>query len=204
MAILITDPGWEAKIKAEREASGDNGRDEVWDGVWFMPPLPNNEHQALAMMLGGVFMDVVGWPGLGQVYGGINLSDRAADWKDNYREPDVAVVLNGSTAVNHQTHWQGAVDFLVEIVSPDDRSREKLPFYSSLGVREVLVIDRQPWQLELYRLKRGRLGEVGRSTVDAPDVVSSAVLPLAFQLVPGTGRPNVRVAHPAGGKEWTA
>jgi Uma2 family endonuclease len=203
MTMLIADRHWVERIQAQRKASGADGRDEVWDGVTFMPPLPNDEHQAIAMMLGGIFLDVIGWPGLGHVRAGINLSDRAEGWMHNYREPDVAVILNGSAAINHGTHWQGAVDFLVEIVSPDDRSRDKLPFYGDIGVREVLILDRDPWALELYRLEGGQLRLVGRSTAERPDVLSSGVLPLTFQLTPGGARPWLRVTHVPDGRPWT-
>ncbi len=35
-------------------------------------------------------------------------------------------------------HQQIVTDFLVEITSPDDRTREKLPFYSRIGVAELV------------------------------------------------------------------
>ena len=51
-----------------------------------------------------------------------------------------------------ESHICGPADFLVEIISPGDKSRDKLAFYAELGVRELLVVDRYPWSLELYRL----------------------------------------------------
>lgn len=203
MATLIVDRELEARIKAERDSTGASQHDEVWDGVTIVAPLANDEHQGLVGLLTGIFADTIYWPGLGQVRPGINLSDRARGWTHNYREPDVAVILNGSAAVNHGTHWQGAVDFLVEIVSPDDRSRDKLPFYASLGVREVLIVDRNPWSLELYRLDNGSLEEVGRSTPDDPIALRSAVLPLTFQFLPRGPRPGILIARPADGRTWT-
>ena len=203
MTTLIGDKHWEEHVNAERKAYGLDRRDEVWDGVTFMPPLANDEHQGLVGLLTSIFIDTIHWPGLGQVRPGINLSDRAEGWMHNYREPDVAVILNGSRAVNHDTHWQGAVDFLVEIVSPDDRSREKLPFYGSIGVREVLIVDRDPWSLELYRLHAGRLEEVGRSTPGDPVTLNSAVLPLTFQFLPREPRPGILITRPSDGRTWT-
>ncbi len=50
--------------------------------------------------------------------------------------------------------------------SPDDRAREKLAFYAKVGTREVLLVDRDPWALELFRLREGRLAQVSRSTTD--------------------------------------
>ena len=73
------------------------------------------------------------------MFPGVNLSDRDEGWEQNFREPDVAVFLRDGKAINCGTHWQGAADFLVEIISPGERTREKIPFYSSLGVVELLV-----------------------------------------------------------------
>jgi len=50
----------------------------------------------------------------------------------------------------------GGPDFAVEILNPGDRTPEKLPFYASVNVRELLVVDRDPWSLELFRLCDGQ------------------------------------------------
>ena len=86
-----------------------------------------------------ILREVIRRPRLGQVFPGVNLSDRDDDWKQNFREPDVAVFLRDGKAINHGTHWQGAADFLVEIISPGERTRDKIPFYSGIGVVELLI-----------------------------------------------------------------
>lgn len=96
----------------------------------------------------------------------------------------------------------GAADFLVEIISPGERTREKIPFYGSIGVVELLVIDREPWMLELYRQQNGKLSKVGQSTPAAPDVLVSQTVGLTFQLLPGETRPQIQVTHPATGRQW--
>ena len=96
----------------------------------------------------------------------------------------------------------GGPDLLVEIVSPGDRSREKLAFYSQIGVRELLVIDRDPWMLELYRLEDGQLKLAGTSTADSRAELQSSVLPLNFRLVPGDARPTIEIAEQAGTQHW--
>ena len=82
----------------QHRATGADRKDEVWDGVYVIMPDPNVEHQRLVMRLGVVFSEVVNPPAGGDVFPGLNLSDRAEDWKDNYRCPDVAVFLSGNTA----------------------------------------------------------------------------------------------------------
>jgi len=202
MAILVTDRWLEERLKAEREVSGANRYDEVWEGVYMMTPMPNSEHQGIVIQLASILQEVIGWSGLADVFPGINLSASDDDWEHNYRVPDVAVFLKSGSAVNCDTHWRGAADFLVEITSPDDRTREKIPFYDRLGVVELLLVDRQSWTLELYRREEGRLQKVGRSSADAAEVLASATVPLTFQLVSGVPRPQIQVTHVDSGRRW--
>ena len=202
MATLITDPYLEEQIQAERQASGGHHHDEVWDGVYMMIPLPNDEHQDLVGELTAVLIEVIHRAGLGKVRPGVNLSDREEGWIKNYRAPDVAVFLMGGAANAFGTHWVGAADFLVEIVSPDDHSRKKLSFYGQIGVRELLLIDRDPWVIELHRLAEGGLALAGTSTLADSAALVSEVLPLTFRLVPGDERPRIEVTHVESGKQW--
>ena len=104
----------------------------------------------------------------------------------------MVVYLPGNSAENWGTHWQGGPDFLVEIISPFDRSREKLPFYAKVGVREVLIVDRDPWRLELYApRKKGSSMRLAAKSKIKGDALSSSVLPLTFALVPGKPRPRI-------------
>ena len=202
MVTLITDPRLEGRLKAERHAWGGDRYDEVWEGTYVMSPLPNIEHQEIVSRLVRILGDVVGWPGQGEVFPGINLSDRGDDWEHDYRAPDVAVFLPGNRAEKWVTHFRGPADFLVEILSPGDRTREKIPFYSRLGVQELLLVDRQPWTLELYRWQNGQLQRIGQSTLDAGDVLVSEAVPLTFQLASGSARPQILVVHPSKGQSW--
>ena len=199
---MVFDPYVEKHLLAERVGSDGNQYDEVWEGVYIVSPLPNDEHQKIVSALDSILQYVIGWPGAGEVRPGVNLSDREISWKENFREPDVAVFLRDGNAVNHGTHWQGAADFLVEIISPGERSREKIPFYSSLGVVELLVIDREPWTLELYHNQDSQLTKVSQSILAAPDVLASQTVGLTFQLLPGEPRPQIQVTHPASGRQW--
>jgi Uma2 family endonuclease len=202
MATLITDPSLEQQLRAEREASGADRFDEVWEGIYMMAPMPNNEHQQMVTRLSSILQEVVGWSGEGEVCAGVNLSDREKDWNQDYRVPDIAVFLASGDAQNRGTHWQGAADFLVEVISTDDSTREKLPYYASLGVRELLLIDRDPWAVELYRLGDGQFEPVGVSKLDDDQVLHSEQGPLAFRLVAGDDRPVVEVSLAGGEKQW--
>lgn len=203
MAVYTTDPHLEEQLRAARAKSGADRYDEIWEGVLFMPPLANNEHQGLASQFGAVLHLVIVVPAVGTVYVGVNISDREEDWMYNCRVPDVAVFLVGNSARDCGTHWFGGPDFLIEIVSPDDRSWEKIPFYSQVGVREMLIIDRDPWKLELYRRRGAKLVLAGASSLEQPKLLESKVLPLRFRLLPGKKRPTIEVAHKDGSQRWS-
>lgn len=202
MAVLVIDPLVEDYLLAERRAAGGDRYDEVWDGVYLMSPIPNSEHQQLAGRLTGVFLELVGWNPRVEVYPGINVSDREDDWTQNYRVPDVAVFLENTRAKNLVTHWLGGPDFGVEIESPKDRSREKLPFYAKVGVRELLLISREPWALELYRLEGDVLTLVGRVVSGDEASLESTVLAVRFRLIPGEPRPLIEVTRLDGSEQW--
>lgn len=203
MPTLVRDKSVEDDIRAERHARGADRWDEVWEGIYVMAPLPNDEHQFLQSRLNTILDVTVGLVGAGEVRAGVNVGDREVDWKQNYRCPDVAVFMRGTAARNMGTFWLGGPDFAVEIVSPDDASRDKLEFYAGVGVRELLVVDRDPWQLELYRLTGRELAEVGRSAPPDSKAIRSEVVPLSFRLVAGGARPSIEVTHHDGVQRWT-
>lgn len=202
MATLVTDPFVEERLKLERQQWGADRYDEVWEGLYIMTPIPDVEHQQIVMRISAILQEIVGWPGLGDVFPGVNLTEREDDWQYDYRVPDVGVVLHGGKAEDRGTHLRGGADFLVEVTSPDDRTYEKIPFYARLGVREFLVVDRSTWTLELYRFGEGDLKRVGQSSLDKPDVLQSEVVPLQFRVVPGAARPNIEVTHGESGRSW--
>ena len=203
MSMLILDRDEAAHVQEKRHALGQDQHDEVWDEEVIVMPLPNVEHQVLVQGLTFIIQSLYGWPCPHHICPGVNVSDRAFNWKANFRCLDVAVYLQGNPGVCYDSFWHGGPDFLVEIVSEDDRSREKLPFYASINTREVLIIDREPWCLELYQLQNGQLVNVGVSSLSQSTVLVSSVLPVTFCLVPGTTRPGIEVMQNGAGQKWT-
>ena len=201
MATLIMDPELETRVRAQRAEWGGDRYDEVWEEICMMNPLPNPEHLHLQHKIAWAFENaLLGSSAL--VYPGLNVSDRDDDWTKNYRCPDVAVILPGSTARERDAYYLGGPDFVVEIISPHDRSRDKLAFYGQIGVRELLLVDRAPWGIELYRLLEGKLELVGQSRLDQPDVLQSTVLPLTFCMIDGQPRPKIEACHTDGVQIW--
>ena len=203
MNLIVADPTAQSEIIAARKASGLDRYDEVWEGVYVIMPIANDEHQDIVGQLTTVLTAVIQWKKLGLVRPGVNVSDRVEHWTDNYRCPDVVVYLNGTSAENHGAFWRGGPDLGIEIVSEGDRSREKLDFYASVQTREVLIIDREPWALELYRLTGEEMKLAGRSDLESAAVVTSEVVPLSWRLVPGEERPRIEITHADGRQQWT-
>ncbi len=202
MATLVTDQYIEEQIRAQRAESGADRFDEVWDGTNYILPLRDVQHQRIVSDIASITCELIDWTWLGAVYAGACVSDRETGWEENYRFPDLVVVLNGSRAKNCATHFCGGPDFLAEVVTPHDHTREKLPFYGRIGVRELLIVDREPWCLDLYQLHGEALKLSAQSRVDVPTQLTSAIMPLSFRLIPGKSRPRIEVTHRDGVQRW--
>ncbi len=203
--MIILDPFDQSDIVEERIDSGSDRFDEVWEGVYVVSPLPNDEHQEIVANFIICFGVVIQLTKVGKVRPGVNISDRVENWDKNYRGPDVVVFMNDTKAQNHNSFWLGGPDFAVEVVSRNDQSREKFDFYAKVGMRELLIVDRYPWALELYRLGEvGTLNLVGRSTLDQPDLLVSQVLPMSFRLQADEAeeRPKISVTHLEDARVW--
>jgi Uma2 family endonuclease len=203
MSMVVLDRETTEQILEQRRALGNRMLDEVWDGVTYIMTDPNNEHHDVAGFFLTVFNVLFGLGKPNRVEGTPNISDRVRGWTKNFRNPDFAYFPVDSAAVDCGTHWCGGPDFLLEIVSPDDMSRDKLPFYASVGTREVLILDRDPWQLELYQLRRGKLHLAATAKPGDGKALASNIVPLTFALVRGKPRPKIRIAHTESDQQWT-
>jgi Uma2 family endonuclease len=201
MTTLILDDFAEARVLAERRASGLDRFDEVWDGVYIMSPIADNEHQFVASELSAVLREVCRElkP---KIYAACNVSDQEVDWTKNYRCPDVAVYLPGNPAKNMQKYWFGGPDFAIEVCSQKDRTWDKLDFYASVQTRELLIIDRDPWKLSLLRLIDRKLVVVATNSLDLKDAAASAVMPASFRLVPRPGQQPLIEVQNTDGQSW--
>jgi Uma2 family endonuclease len=202
MPVLVLSPTLAAELLSEREKSPEHRTDEVWDGVTVIMPEADVEHDDIAGFFYRTFWAVFGEATPHRIHFRVNVSDRIRAWKHNYRVPDASVFLSGNPAQMCGTHYVGGPDLALEVVSPDDRSRDKLSFYAAVGTREVVIVDRDPWQLEVYQLRRGRMRLKGTITPGDGETVVSGVLPLRFQLVRSRPRPKVKIVHAQTGQEW--
>jgi Uma2 family endonuclease len=177
MDQLVTDPNLQERLIAEGKAFGGDRFDEVWEGTYVRSPIADNVHQDLQLRLASTLLRVLENDRRIHVLAGTNVSDRADDWEHNYRCPDVAVFRAETSARDCGTHWLGGPDFAAEILSRGDRTQQKIPFYASLNVRELLVLDRSPWSIELHRLSDGELASVGRATPGGVEALESCLRP---------------------------
>jgi Uma2 family endonuclease len=191
--LLILDSDLIHELIAERQRHGTDKYDEVWEGVYIVPPLATLVHQDLLVQLCVILFQVVNLEKRGQVYPGANISDRRIGWKKKFRAPDVVVVLQNTAAVDCRTHLMNGPDFLVEIQSPGDQTEEKIPFYEKIKVRELLIIQRDTRELKLLRHDGEKLIPVEPSAFKGGKWLVSSVVSLAFRRKKQRGAAQIEV-----------
>lgn len=157
----------------ERRKLGLDGRDEVWNEVLHMVPLPSGPHQEFGSELFLVLAPLSKRHGLVASYE-TGLFRTA----DDYRVPDQ---LYCRPEQQSERGAEGA-ELVVEIRSEGDETYEKIDFYAGLGVREMLIVHPKGRWVELLRAVGGRLLPV---TADTEGAVRCDVLGAQFATVAG-------------------
>jgi Uma2 family endonuclease len=140
---------------AWRHRIGIDKYDEMWEGVPRMTPAPRRSHQDIVLDI-GMWLRLHWAKPLGnRAHQDVNVAPPGG-WPDNYRVPDLVLLTPDRFAIDHDLYFEGAPTAVVEIFGRDDDTREKLPFYASLGVPEVWLIDRDTRQPEVLVLEAGR------------------------------------------------
>lgn len=129
---------------ARRHALGQDTFDEVWDGEYHMAPAAHSWHGFLENEVAAVLQPLARRAGLSQS-GAFNLGEPG-----NFRVPD-----RGLHRARIGAAWLPTAAMVIEIVSPDDETYDKLPFYASRGVDEVLIADPRASTLTLLVLVDG-------------------------------------------------
>ncbi|MCO5168673.1 MAG: Uma2 family endonuclease [Planctomycetes bacterium] len=182
----------------ERRRRGLDRRDEVWEGVLHMVPPPHSDHQDINDELGAFFRFHWQALGLGRTLleTGVkrprtpDLPALGAGVPRDYRTPDRSFLLPASYD-RLQGGWVvGPPDAVLEVRSPGDETLEKLPWYFDLGVREVILIDRDTREVEV--LARGERAFEPVAT-DADGWLRSDVLSTLLRREPGADRPALRL-----------
>lgn len=174
----------------ERRRTGADRWDEMWNGVLHMAAFPSGWHQRLGTELLAILLPIAKARGLLCSYE--TAVHRPGHIDQDYRGPDLVFYR---PEVAHERGVVGAPEVVVEILSPDDETYEKLPWYAELGTREVLVIDPDSRRVELFILRGSALLAV---QPDAAGAVRSDVLGVTFARVEG---PKLRVSWSQGTTE---
>lgn len=149
-----------------RRAFGQDGRDEVWEGVYHVAPMAPAWHGYLDNVL-AVLLEPYARAATLVGTSAFNLGD-----PDDYRVPDRAFHRALPAAV-----WVATAAIVVEVVSPDDETWEKFDFYAQHHVEEICTADPTTRQLRWFVLDGGAY-----RGVDASPLLGVAVVDLDRQI----------------------
>jgi Uma2 family endonuclease len=153
----------------------DGHRYEIVDGVLYMAPSPNKEHQNAVLEIASYLRTHIKLTGLGQVF------IAPFDVELNHRtvvQPEVVVVLNPNLEIITESRIIGAPDLVVEVSLPGtvgyDRAK-KQSAYVRAGVPEYWIAD--PWSrtVEVLTLEAGAYRSLG--VFEGKAVLPSQIVP---------------------------
>jgi Uma2 family endonuclease len=156
----------------------DGLRHELIDGEHYVTPTPIRKHQAIATNLVGIIWSYLREHPVGRVFTApfdVILSDF------DVVEPDLLFLTNARLAEITTSPWvKGAPSLVVEIGSPGTRKRDatiKRRLYERVGVDEYWIIDPELDAIDVYRLIDGRYHRTAQLSLEAGDVLTTALLP---------------------------
>ncbi|MGH9074989.1 MAG: Uma2 family endonuclease [Acidimicrobiales bacterium] len=169
MRTLVPDPAPPEvqQLIERRKRLGLDGYDEVWEGVYHMAPMARFRHGRLQVQLArllGPHSDAAGLVDSGP----FNLGDGP----ESFRVPDLGYHRQG---LDPEALYVATAAMVVEVVSPDDETYDKLAFYAAHGVDEVVVVEPVERQVRIFARDGSHYAETGRSSllgVQAADVAS--------------------------------
>jgi Uma2 family endonuclease len=145
MSTLVLDPTTPEleALKERRRRAGLDRLDEAWEGVLHMVPAPSRKHAKIAQQLAVLLDAPARDAGLEPTMHEFNLGESEQD----FRVPDGGLHRPGGNEM-----WHPTAALVVEIVSPEDETWQKLPFYAAHEVDEVLIVD--PGERSVHWLAR--------------------------------------------------
>jgi Uma2 family endonuclease len=169
MRTVVLDPAPVefSALLARRRRLGLDGGDEVWDGVLHVNPGPHGRHHRVLQQLAVLLGPAASAAGLVPAIGDFNLGA-----EDDYRVPDGGLHRPGPDEMYYAT-----AALVVEIVSPEDETWQKLPFYAAHGVDELLIVD--PLERKVHWL--GLRGE-GYEPIERSGLIELGAVDLAEEI----------------------
>lgn len=158
MTTLVRDPEPVEiqQLRERRERLGLDRYDEVWEGVLHMNPPPTGRHQYILQQLAEILGPLARRSGLVpliQVFG-------LGEGRDNYRAPDGGLHRTRPDGV-----WNSTAALVIEVVSPGDETWEKLDFFATHNVDELLIIDPQERRVHWFALRDAEYKPTERSSL---------------------------------------
>jgi Uma2 family endonuclease len=156
MRTLVLDPAPPQlqELIAQRQRTGADRHDEVWEGVYHMVPVAGIVHSLVAAQLAALLAASARANGL-VVSAAFNLGV-----KDDFRVPDLGVHRDPLLVV-----WVPTAAIAVEVLSPDDDTWKKLPFYAQHDVDELLIVDPAEHSVTWLALREGEYRPSDRSEI---------------------------------------
>jgi Uma2 family endonuclease len=134
----------------------DEERLELLDGEVYMLPAASMAHQMMQVALSSqLFYFLLGGSCKVVTDAGLRLFAKEDNSDDVYFEPDVMVICDSAKITKNTCN--GAPDFIIEILSPSNRSWDrfyKFNQYLKAGVGEYWIIDPEEKTVEVHRLMR--------------------------------------------------
>ncbi len=152
--ILGERPPELTELIERRRRLGLDLHDEVWEGSYHMAPAASARHAYLDQVIAELIGPLARRAGL-VVTGEFNLGE-----PDDFRVPDRGVHRRLPRGV-----WLDQALMVVEILSLDDETVDKLPFYGNHGVEEVLLVDADARLVRVLRRDGGGYIEAPASEV---------------------------------------
>ena len=131
-----------------RRALGQDLYDEVWAGDYHMKPAPHPVHGYVDHQLAGLLSP------LGQRAGLVATGPFNLGRPDDFRVPD-----QGLHRGLPRTTFVPTAAVVIEVVSPDDETWNKIDFYNACSVDELLIADPAQRSVTWLRLEDDRYAE---------------------------------------------
>ena len=145
---------------------------EFTDGYLEVLPIPSREHQRIVAFLYTVLHAYLRRTGGEVLFASLRLRIRAG----KFREPDLVLLRDSEDVRSRDRFWTGA-DLVVEVVSPDDPSRDfvqKRGDYAEAGIPEYWIVEPGTETITVLTLAGGTYVE--RGVFDRSTHASSAIL----------------------------
>jgi len=156
MRTLVLDPPppqLQALLERRRHTGADR-HDEVWEGIYHMIPAASITHSLVAQQL-AVLLDAPARANGLVVSAEFNLGS-----PNDFRVPDLGVHDEPRPGT-----WVPTATIAVEILSPEDETREKLPFYAAHKVAELLIVDPASHAVTWLALRKDEYRTIARSQI---------------------------------------